>query len=50
MLDKRHLINRSDFLSHSVSGLGGVALAQLLNSDKLLGSEKIRESAPGKRQ
>ena len=23
MLDKRHLINRSDFLSHSVSGLGG---------------------------
>ena len=48
MLDKRHLMNRSHFLSHSVSGLGGVALAQLLNSEKLLGSEKVRESAPGK--
>ena len=48
MLDKRHLMSRSHFLSHSVSGLGGVALAQLLNSENVLGSEKVRESAPGK--
>ena len=48
MLDKRHLMDRGQFLSHSVSGFGGIALAHLLNSEKLLGSEKVRESAPGK--
>ena len=48
MLDKRHLMDRGQFLSHSVSGFGGIALAHLLNSEKLIGSEKVRESAPGK--
>ena len=46
MIDKRHLLDRRNFLSHSVNGLGGVALASLLSREGLLGAE--RESAPGK--
>jgi hypothetical protein len=48
MIDKRHLLDRRNFLSHSVSGLGGVALASLLGREGLLGAEALRESAPGK--
>ncbi len=46
MIERRPLFDRRDFLSHSVSGLGGVALASLLSQEGLLGAE--RESAPGK--
>ncbi|MDA7515343.1 DUF1501 domain-containing protein [Akkermansiaceae bacterium] len=48
MIDTRHLLNRRNFLSHSVNGLGGVALASILNQEGLLGAEKLRESAAGK--
>ncbi|MEO1843057.1 MAG: DUF1501 domain-containing protein [Akkermansiaceae bacterium] len=46
MIELPHLLDRRNFLSHSVSGLGGVALASLLSREGLLGAE--RESAPGK--
>ena len=49
MLDKRHLLDRRDFLSHSAGGFGAVALAQLMASEGLLASVKDRESAPGKK-
>lgn len=45
---RHHLLDRRHFLSHSVSGLGGVALASLLSRDGLLAAERVRESAPGK--
>ncbi len=49
MIDKRHFLDRRNFLSHSVNGLGGVALASLLGREGLLAVEpKIRESAEGK--
>ena len=48
MIDTRHLLDRRNFLSHSVNGLGGVALASLLGREGLLGVEKLRESAAGK--
>lgn len=52
MIDKRHLLDRRSFLSHSATGFGGVALASLLARDGLLGAaidgEKVRESAAGK--
>ena len=51
MIPKNHLLDRRQFLSHSASGFGGVALASLLARDGLLGAaaeEKIRESAAGK--
>ncbi len=48
MLDKRHLLDRRSFLSHSMSGLGGVALASMLGREGLLASEIQRESAAGK--
>lgn len=48
MIDRRHLFDRRHFLSHSVNGLGGVALASLLGRDGLLADELKRESAPGK--
>lgn len=48
MLDKRHLLDRRAFLSHSVSGLGGVALASMLGRDGLLAAEIRREAAAGK--
>ncbi|MEC8942684.1 MAG: DUF1501 domain-containing protein, partial [Verrucomicrobiota bacterium] len=46
MTSPRHLLDRRNFLSHSGSGLGSVALASLLSRDGLLAAE--RESAPGK--
>ena len=49
MLDKRQLLDRRNFLSHSASGLGAVALAQLLSSEGLLAGNSDRESAPGKK-
>ena len=49
MLDKRQLLDRRNFLSHSASGLGAVALAQLLASEGLLAGNSDRESAPGKK-
>lgn len=48
MIDPRYLLDRRNFLSHSVNGLGGVALASLLGREGLLGAEKLRESAAGK--
>ncbi|MCH2365193.1 MAG: DUF1501 domain-containing protein, partial [Planctomycetes bacterium] len=36
---KNHGLNRRSFLGNMSSGLGGIALAQLLNSQGLLGSE-----------
>jgi hypothetical protein len=48
MLDTRHLLDRRSFLSHSVSGLGGVALASLLSREGLLAAEIQRDGAPGK--
>ncbi|MFP6873882.1 MAG: DUF1501 domain-containing protein [Verrucomicrobiales bacterium] len=48
MLDKRQLLDRRNFLSHSAGGFGAVALAQLLDSDGLLAAAGDRESAPGK--
>lgn len=48
MVDTRHLLDRRNFLSHSVNGLGGVALASILSREGLLGAEKLRESAAGK--
>ncbi|MDA7930232.1 DUF1501 domain-containing protein, partial [Akkermansiaceae bacterium] len=48
MIDPRHLLDRRNFLSHSVNGLGGVALASLLGREGLLGAGKLRESAAGK--
>lgn len=49
MIPKHHLLDRRHFLNHSISGLGGVALASLLGRDGLLGAgDRTRESAPGK--
>ena len=48
MIDRQHLFDRRHFLSHSVNGLGGVALASLLGREGLLADEVKRESAPGK--
>ncbi len=48
MIDRRHLFDRRHFLSHSVNGLGGVALASLLGREGLLADDLKRESAPGK--
>jgi len=49
MIPKNHFIDRRQFLSHTASGFGSVALASLLARDGLLGAqERIRESAAGK--
>ncbi|MFT5856439.1 MAG: hypothetical protein ACI8XO_003693, partial [Verrucomicrobiales bacterium] len=49
MIPKNHFLDRRQFLSHTASGFGGVALASMLARDGLLGAqERIRESAAGK--
>ncbi len=49
MIPINHFIDRRQFLSHTASGFGSVALASLLARDGLLGAqEKVRESAAGK--
>jgi len=49
MIPKNHFLDRRQFLSHTASGFGGVALASLLARDGLLGAEnRVRESASGK--
>ena len=45
MIDRRQLLDRRQFLSHSAGGFGAVALAHLLSSDGLLAKE--RESPAG---
>ena len=42
------LLNRRRFLTENASALSGIALAQLLQNEHLLGATKPRESAPGK--
>ena len=43
------LLNRRRFLTENASALSGIALAQLLQSESLLGATpQLRESAPGK--
>ena len=42
------LLNRRRFLTENASALSGIALAQLLQSESLLGATRLRESAPGK--
>ena len=46
MINSSQFLDRRNFLSHTASGLGSVALASLLSRDGLLAAE--RESAPGK--
>ncbi len=46
MTSSRQLLDRRNFLAHTGSGLGSIALASLLSRDGLLAAE--RESAPGK--
>ena len=46
MINTAEFLDRRNFLSHTASGLGSVALASLLSRDGLLGAQ--RESAPGK--
>jgi hypothetical protein len=48
MIHRHQFFDRRQFLSHSVGGLGGVALASLLSRDGLLAAGEARESAPGK--
>ena len=46
MINSSQFLDRRNFLSHTASGLGSVALASLLSRDGLLAAE--RQSAPGK--
>ena len=46
MINTAEFLDRRNFLSHTASGLGSVALASLLSRDGLLAAQ--RESAPGK--
>ena len=46
MIKTAEFLDRRNFLSHTASGLGSVALASLLSRDGLLAAQ--RESAPGK--
>jgi len=49
MIPQNHFLDRRQFLSHTASGFGSVALASLLARDGLLGAdEHTRESAAGK--
>ena len=49
MIPKSAFLDRRRFLADSATGLGAVALTQLLSADGLLGGDGlVRESAPGK--